>query len=553
MSTRTLALAAAAGLALATHAAAGPTCGVFVSTTGEDNAGGGLATDDPVRTIGFAIQRAIDESLDCVFVQQGEYTEVVRPRGGVEIIGGFDDAWASGPLSNIDHQVRIVGALDKTLMQFVTVVGDSGEAGALTNVIIEGPDAMGANGATARSSYAVYININNADITLTDVRVEAGDGAPGADGADGVNAPQFPAPGGMPGVQGAEVFCSTDFEIGGAGAMNGGDMNTKGGRGGNGGRADTSCPFGGPATSGSPGQNADVAGGGFGNGGSHGSPCNSGADGQDGRVQDGEGGLGSTGFSGAGLFWTAFPGFNGTTGLPGGGGGGGGGAGGCDSPNARGSSGGGGAAGGQRAPVGGQRGVSGGGSFGAYVVTNSILTVSNVEFVRGVGGDGGDGGDAGLGQPGGPGGMAPAPVSGDIAGRGGDGGRGGHAGAGGAGRGGPSIGLLVQNGAVFNDLGFTVHSGAAGLAGQGGAGPTPALEGGETQDGELLDTLGSVRAAERGATDAQAAKLAARLDRGACDPAPCLPSPPCPADLTGDGVVSSEDLGALLAAWGPCP
>jgi len=28
---------------------------------------------------------------------------------------------------------------------------------------------------------------------------------------------------------------------------------------------------------------------------------------------------------------------------------------------------------------------------------------------------------------------------------------------------------------------------------------------------------------------------------------------PCPADLTGDGLVNSADLGALLAAWGPCP
>jgi len=285
MTPRALAVAAGAAATLAAAAHAGPVCGVFVSTTGADDPGGGLATHDPVLSIGFAVQRAIDDGLDCVFVQQGEYSEVVRPRGGVEIIGGFDDDWASGPLSNIDHQVRIVGSLDKTLMQFVTVVGDPLETGALSNLIIEGPDAMGGGGTTARSSYAVYIN--NADITLTDVRVEAGDGAPGADGADGVNAPQFPAPGGMPGQQGAEVFCSTDFELGAPGAINGGDMNTRGGRGGNGGRADNSCPFGGPATSGSPGQNADVAGGGFGNGGSIPAIGGSGAVGHDGRVQVG--------------------------------------------------------------------------------------------------------------------------------------------------------------------------------------------------------------------------------------------------------------------------
>jgi len=35
---------------------------------------------------------------------------------------------------------------------------------------------------------------------------------------------------------------------------------------------------------------------------------------------------------------------------------------------------------------------------------------------------------------------------------------------------------------------------------------------------------------------------------GAADPAP-----PCPADLSGDGIVNSTDLLELLNAWGTCP
>jgi hypothetical protein len=30
----------------------------------------------------------------------------------------------------------------------------------------------------------------------------------------------------------------------------------------------------------------------------------------------------------------------------------------------------------------------------------------------------------------------------------------------------------------------------------------------------------------------------------------CTYSDPCPADITGDGVVDGADLGALLGAWG---
>ncbi|MBX3356309.1 MAG: hypothetical protein KF724_11505 [Phycisphaeraceae bacterium] len=30
------------------------------------------------------------------------------------------------------------------------------------------------------------------------------------------------------------------------------------------------------------------------------------------------------------------------------------------------------------------------------------------------------------------------------------------------------------------------------------------------------------------------------------------PAPPCPADLTGDGVVNGADIALVLGSWGPC-
>jgi len=170
--TRALAIAMIAGLALAPAALAGSFCGIFVSTTGSDDIGGGLSSDDAVRTINYAIERAIDVGAPCVFVQQGVYTEIVRLEGNVQVIGGFDADWETGSYLDPEHQARIVGAVEKGLGQFVTVLALDGDSGGLTNLVIEGPDAMGSSGDSALSSYAVYID--GASVTLTDVRVEAG-------------------------------------------------------------------------------------------------------------------------------------------------------------------------------------------------------------------------------------------------------------------------------------------------------------------------------------------------------------------------------------------
>lgn len=37
-----------------------------------------------------------------------------------------------------------------------------------------------------------------------------------------------------------------------------------------------------------------------------------------------------------------------------------------------------------------------------------------------------------------------------------------------------------------------------------------------------------------------------------CADGPCMPTPPCPEDLDGDGIVGVPDLLMVLAAWGPC-
>jgi len=299
--TRALAIAMIAGLALAPAALAGSFCGIFVSTTGSDDIGGGLSSDDAVRTINYAIERAIDVGAPCVFVQQGVYTEIVRLEGNVQVIGGFDADWETGSYLDPEHQARIVGAVEKGLGQFVTVLALDGDSGGLTNLVIEGPDAMGSSGDSALSSYAVYID--GASVTLTDVRVEAGDGALADRAPDGVAAPPIAAPSGEPGTAGLNLGgCSTLRLNGGDGGINGSDASTRGGAGGRGGSNDTSCGF--PPnfspTLGDSGQNAAVFSVPFGVGGNTGGFCGNGNDGSNGVVDDGGPGRGGGGWRGGG-------------------------------------------------------------------------------------------------------------------------------------------------------------------------------------------------------------------------------------------------------------
>jgi len=559
--TRALAAVLLAGLA-AGPAGAGAACGVFVSTTGSDDIGGGLSSDDPVRTIAYALQRASDVGAPCVFIQQGVYNETIHLQSDVQIFGGYDASWELGPYTDPEHETRLVGVFDKLTTRYRTVIAESGADVFLTNLVIEGTDAAGVAGGqnpAARSSYAVYIT-GGAQLTLIDARLEAGDGAELDTARDGIDAPPFAAPAGSPGQPGIGVPCSASFTIGGAPGINEADMNTQAGAGGNGGQADSGCgfPMNTQPTLGQPGDDAFILPqGGAGAGGNPGALCANSGRGKSGGFTDGDPGLGGEAGDVAGGFWISGPGQDGTTGEHGTGGGGGAGAAGCDTGNYRGASGGGGGAGGFAAFSAGEGGLGGGGSFGALVASGS-LTAVNVEIVRGLGGNGGPGGDGAAGQPGGAGGPGAMNPNGTTSGDGGDGARGGNSGAGGGGTGGPSVGVYVEIGASLTNLGITVSGGAPGQGGQGGAGVDPLLDGLDGAGGMLADIFTPARHAATAVTDEQAATLAALLDRRAarggpgCDPDPCIVDD-CPADLTGDGTVNSADLGVLLAAWGPCP
>ncbi len=553
MLTRALAVSLVSGSCFAASALAGPDCGIFVSPSGADVPGGGLSSDDPVATIGFAMTRAQQEGLACVFLQAGTYTEVVTPIAAVTIDGGYGVSWERDAYTAPGHEVRIVGAADKGTGQFVGVVVE-GIAGTVTlsNLVVEAPDAMGTTGGNGLSSYGVY-GLNSTVVMLEDVRIECGDGAHGEDGADGASASQTAANSGQNGQAGGSILgvCSTFESNGGARGIG----VSNGGSGGRGGAQDTDCsfPFDNDATNGLSGVNGEGSGGGFGAGGAGGGECNTGGDGQDGRVTDGNGGGGGVDGSLVGNVWRSTNGTPGTLGQDGSGGGGGGGGGGCDTgTDTHGGGGGGGGAGGRRAITAGNGGNGGGGSFGVFAV-NTDVALLNVDIDLGIGGNGGDGGDGGAGQPGGAGGAGGAPLDGsDAGGDGGDGGRGGHSGGGGGASGGPAVGVFVDGGAL-TPIGVSYTGGTGGDGGAGGIGVNSATDGDPGVVGNVFET----RVSARGATSVgdPAALLANRLASrgGGCDIAPCVGMQTCDADLDNDGVVGSGDLAILLAAWGPCP
>jgi len=568
MLSRSLVLSLVSGMCFGTGALAGPVCGIFVSTGGADAPGGGLTPESAVQSISFALTRAQDEALECVFVQSGTYKEIVTLVDGVTIDGGYDLNWERDVYSDPEHEVRILGASDKSLGQYVTVVATNLATGAvLQNLVIESPDAMGSTNGSGLNTAGVYA-FSTTLLTLEDVRIECGDGAPGDRGTDGTDATQeLPPSGGRGGDGGFVSECDdTTRGSGGAPAMNDTiGAASLGGEGGEGGTANQRCtgvpiiPF---PTMGLPGADATLSqSGGYGEGGSGGANIctiseSAGGDGSVGRIIDGDGGAGGGGgvlLDGA---WHSLAGEPGTIGEHGGGGGGGGGAGGCNTTtNAFGAGGGGGGAGGVRSALAGTGGEGGGGSFGVFSLDSSLLLI-NVEVVQGDGGSGGDGGDGGLGQPGGDGGRRglpdlSGPGGGSPGGDGGDGGRGGHSGAGGGGTGGPSVGVYLEGG-VFNQLSTTFVLGNAGAGGAGGAGGSAQANGAPGADGVSAATVTSESAT---VGDEFGVQLAARLSgRGSvCDVAPCTIGVCPPADLNADGAVNSADLAILLAAWGACP
>jgi hypothetical protein len=493
-------LATVLTLAPSVPAAAG-TCGIFVSgSTGTDGPTTGLSPQDPCATISYGISRAQAEGLDCVFVQANVYGEVVTLADGISVIGGFDANWEYDTYSAAGHGVLIAGGLDGATQQYMSVKA-SGLTSATTvsNLLISGPDALGDVSGRGRSSFAVYVS-SSIGLALTDLSIEAGNGAPGVAGDAGDDASTISATAGMLGgigQNGQEFSTScndTSHGNGGSGGTNPSAAGSAAGTGGDGGRMDADCGTFGcaidgncSATPGSPGFPAQTSGPGFGQAGAAGGPCSGGGGGGTGRIINGSSGTGGiTGGALLGNAWYGNSGLPGSIGSHGGGGGGGGGAGGCDTGiDEFGAGGGGGGAGGQRAIGGGGAGGGGGGSFGVFVLSSSI-DVTNCGITRAAGGAGGNGGSGGRGQDGGNGGPGGNGFDSGPGGTGGKGGHGGHGGGGGGGAGGDSWGIWA-NASTVNTALVNYGGGSAGAGGSGGisapGAPVPVDDGNDGSPG----------------------------------------------------------------------
>lgn len=466
------------------------TAGIFVSTSGSNGASCGLVYTDPCLTISFGISRATATGRTNVYVQSGTYGEVVIVASNIKVWGGYNVQWQRGPYSTAANRVIIAGAQDNTTGgagEYLAVRAHNVTNAQLADLIIRGPAAAGQGGAVGRDGRSSYgVHANNAQLTLTRVKIEAGAGALGATGTNGLDFSIVDATAAMDGSQGQAgqqdgALCSTSRKGGGPIGTNASCTTTAAGVGGSGGARDTDCSFLGSdfdATTGiAGGTGSSTAGGGGGTCTGNPPPGTGGR----GTVFNGAGGTAATGgYLQNSLYWYARSGNGGAAGeANGGGGGGGGGAGGCDTDtDTMGAGGGGGGAGGCRAASGGAGGGGGGGgSFGVFAVGGSTVTITGCDLVRGSAATGGSGGIGGRGQSGGRGG--PGGVAGPntrAGGGGGNGGHGGHGGGGAGGQGGRSIGILKFNATVTDDC--TISGGTAGSGGSGGesAPSAPVLE-----------------------------------------------------------------------------
>ncbi len=465
--------------------------GIFVATNGGINdATCGLVYGTPCRTIAHATVRALQSARGQLYVQAGDYNEIVVLVNGIDIYGGFDTTWQRDIHTDSAHRVTITGSQDNG-------AGGSGEflsvrahnlvvTTVMADLVIVGPNAGGTGALGARSSYALHID--SALVDLQRVSIVAGNGTNAVIGSVGFPTSSAAASTAMTGKIGgnAREFTSdcndSSHGLGGNAGVNscGGARNPNAGKGGNGGEMDTDCDcvFGvcvcGPcgATSGDMGANASYTFASFGRGGGSGSgggSCGATGTAGNGRIQNGSAGTGggATGLLSGG-YWYARPGTSGNLGQNGGGGGGGGGSGGCDDGiDSYGAGGGGGGAGGCAASSSGGGGQGGGGSFGIFVVGGSTLTAADCTIARGSGGAGGQGGQGGHGQRGaggGNGGLA----DGDSAagGAGATGAHGGHGGGGGGGSGGWAVGVYSIGSSVTQSC--VISGGSAGTGGNGG-------------------------------------------------------------------------------------
>ena len=408
------------------------TLAVFVAKTGSDAVGCG-AFASPCLTITYGIGRALALPRSKMFVGAGIYNEAVTIQQGVSIYGGYSSDFLTRSLAN---RATISGSAQYgTTSLIYTVLGENiTQATTIDMLVVQGANTSGQqlDGSGKHTSAVLLRNIASSLLTISNSRVDAGNGSAGLAGANGSDATQVALSAGQNGGNGDEFTTTCNSASRGGGGSAGGSGAFQGGAGGAGGTMDTDCGVFSldlNATAGQSGTDATVSGAGYGTagqGGTGGDLCGPVQAGTPGRRTDGANGTGGSSTTAPSGIPVMGAGTGGGLGADGTGGGGGGGAGGCDvGTDSYGAGGGGGGAGGVRAPVAATGGFGGGASVAIYLWTaNPSLT--NLEINRGTGGVGGVGGAGGRGQPGSLGGLGGIGLGGPNGGAGGDGAAGGY-------------------------------------------------------------------------------------------------------------------------------
>ncbi|WP_437600637.1 PGRS family protein [Sorangium sp. So ce590] len=443
-------------------AAVGDSCGVFVSTSGDDKGVGTKA--EPVKTLSAAIALAAKQE-NAVYACAEEFKEAAEIPAGVSIFGGLDCAngweWIG------EEKKTIVAPADEAIaLKVMRGVGTV----RIEDVSVRAADAQ----AAGDSSIAVLVD--GATAELARCELIAGNGADGAEGTDAPGEVPAQASAGNPGADGCSDLDGTpgpDMTLsGGAQVVNacGGELSIGGGGGDGNVTNGTGGDIGTPV---SPGNGV----GGLGES-TDGWNCNVG--GTNGGAGAGDNGpAGDTGLAASGLGALSSSGYVGMSGgaggpgKPGQGGGGGGGAKG-GAAICSGAVQGAGASGGSGGP-GGCGGLpgQGGGAGGASIALASVegkVTLKDCVLTAGNGGKGGAGGDLQPGGLGGLGGVGGTGMGGSKAAcDGGKGGQGGNGGPGGGGLGGPSLAIAYRGEAVKQEGQTTLMPGTAGAGGPGGS------------------------------------------------------------------------------------
>jgi hypothetical protein len=430
------------------------TCGVFVSTAGDDGNPG--TKDKPLKTLTAAVAKGAT-----IYACAGAtpFKEALVVDKAVTLFGALDcGTW----LYDAATKTQLTAGNDEIPLKLTSSASGSD----VYDFAITADDAMADGG----SSIAVIADGVTASFTRTDITAGNGkDGLPGTTPADPVG-PTDPNDASIKGNDGKVACMDPAQQFGGAAKENMLCPAASGGPiGGKGGAADTLSGSNGdvnPAT-------AETALGG------QGQPaadptwsCTVGQGAIGAKGGTGDAGIGAQSTEIGTIDKDGYAGVNGGAGgagKPGQGGGGGGGA--KGKTMCAGASGGGGGAGGCGGH-GGTGGKAGGASIG-IVSLGATLSFEAVTIALGAGGKGGDGGDGqggGTGGNGGNGGNGSANGLSDAC-NGGKGGQGGQGGKGGGGRGGHAIGIAYTGTTAPATKGGVTFA-PAGTPGDGGSGDT---------------------------------------------------------------------------------